>query len=254
MDANREKETARAETAGGGTPIQQETEQETLLIPGKPPFVTEPLRSERTWTLEGIPVLRAEVSLTVPEGKTWGRIRWFYRTQSRAFLRYCQRELLPWAEAEGRLSLEYSTPVHCFQAELSCQETYRRGRLWSLYTQVREDAAPGPASLRRWGDIWDLRTGLPVPASAFFRPREHWKRQAADAASAEILRQEEQGVSRFYPDWRRRLRRHFHARNCYLTPEGFAFFWPMYALAPAPEGVPVFLLPYSGEPPLEPVW
>ena len=28
--------------------------------------------------------------------------------------------------------------------------------------------------------------------------------------------------------------------------EGLAYFWPMYAIAPGPEGVPVFLLPYDG--------
>ena len=31
-----------------------------------------------------------------------------------------------------------------------------------------------------------------------------------------------------------------------LTAEGLAYFWPMYAIAPASEGVPVFLLPYDG--------
>ena len=31
-----------------------------------------------------------------------------------------------------------------------------------------------------------------------------------------------------------------------VTEEGLAFFYPMYAIAPAVEGLPTFLLPYGG--------
>lgn len=42
------------------------------------------------------------------------------------------------------------------------------------------------------------------------------------------------------------LRRHFNPRNFYLTDSGLAFFYPMYAIAPAMEGIPVFTLPWNG--------
>ena len=39
----------------------------------------------------------------------------------------------------------------------------------------------------------------------------------------------------------------------YLTPEGLAFFYPMYAIAPAAEGIPVFTVPYEAVGPYVPV-
>lgn len=51
-------------------------------------------------------------------------------------------------------------------------------------------------------------------------------------------------MAQYHPHWRRALRRAFNPRNYYLTPDGLAFFFPMYALAPAAEGIPVFHVPY----------
>ena len=219
-----------------------------------PPFSTAALEEAREWTEEGVPVLRASVSLLVPDGAAWKRIAWFYRLQCRSFLQFCQGDLLPWARAEGRRAMERSAPVPCFRAELTCQETYRRGRLWSLYTQVWDNAAPGAASLLRWGDAWDLSSRCPVSAGDFFPPGTPWKRQVLAGAEEAFRIQEERGISRFHPDLRRRLRRFWNPRNYYLTEQGLAFFWPMYALGPAAEGIPVFTLPYAGgEPPSAPL-
>ena len=58
-------------------------------------------------------------------------------------------------------------------------------------------------------------------------------------------RQETAGISRYHEGVRRLLRRHFNPQNFYLTAEGLSFFYPMYAIAPAMEGIPVFTLPYG---------
>ena len=66
-----------------------------------------------------------------------------------------------------------------------------------------------------------------------------------EAAEAEIQRQETAGISRYHEGVRRLLRRHFNPQNFSLTAEGLSFFYPMYAIAPAMEGIPVFTLPYG---------
>lgn len=214
-------------------------------------FSIRPLEAEREWTVEGLPVLRAAASL--PEPETAGRIRRFYRTQQRAFFTFCRRELLPWAEAEGRDALANGRPPACCQADLTFRETYRNGRLWSLYTQIRENAAPGPATLLRWGDAWDLAEDFPVPASALFPKGDPWRRRLLASAAGELERRERAGRARYRPGWRRALRRYFSPRRYFLTPEGPVFFYPMYALGPASEGIPEFLLPWDGDPPAAPV-
>lgn len=216
---------------------------------------TEPLTAERTWTVEEIPVLTASISLPTPaEGseRAARRIRRYYQLQSRSFLRYCERWLLPAAEAEYRAALASSAPLPSFRAELEYRVTYNENGLWSLYTQSRERGVDGRTLLTRRGDTWDLTSGYPVPLAAFFPRRSGWKRKLLAAAEAEIRRREAAGAARWNENWRRELRRRFNPENFYLTGDGLAFFYPMYALAPASAGIPVFTVPYAGEGPISP--
>lgn len=209
---------------------------------------TEPFAAEREWEVEGVPVLSAaaEVPQPVPaEGRTTRRIKRFYQLQCRAFLRYCERCLLPQAAAEYRAALEASRPLPAFRAELGYRVTYNGGGLWSLYTQVRECAGAGAALLTRRGDTWDLAAGYPVPLRDFFPGGSAWKRRLLAHAAEEVERRARAGAGRWREDWRRALRRQFNPQNFYLTEEGLAYFYPMYAIAPAAEGIPVFLLPYG---------
>ena len=89
-----------------------------------------------------------------------------------------------------------------------------------------------------------------MPLSAFFQSRSPWKRQLLSLAAAEIERQEKAGVSRYHEGWRKALRRRFNAQNFYLTGEGLIFFYPMYAIAPAAEGIPAFTVPFGEQGPL----
>ena len=85
--------------------------------------------------------------------------------------------------------------------------------------------------------------GYLMPLHLFFPPRHPWKRQLLQFAAEEIQRQEEAGMARYHPHWRRQLRKSFNARNYYLTEGGLVFFYPMFAIAPAPERIPTFCLP-----------
>ena len=148
-------------------------------------------------------------------------------------------------QEEYRAALAASLPLPHLRAELTYQVTYNDGGLWSLYTQSRESGFSGRPTLLRHGDTWDLTSGYPVPLSAFFPRRSGWKRRLMEAAEAEIQRQETAGISRYHEGVRRLLRRHFNPQNFYLTAEGLSLFYPMYAIAPAMEGIPVFTLPYG---------
>ena len=128
---------------------------------------TEPFVTEREWAEDGIPILTASVSVPQPvpaSGRTARRISRFYRLQSRAFLRYCERWLFPQARAEYYAALTISAPLPHFRAELHYRVTYNEGGLWSLYTQSREATLPGQTLLTRHGDTWDLATGYPSQA------------------------------------------------------------------------------------------
>ena len=207
---------------------------------------TQPMTAEREWTADGVPALSA--SVTVPEPVPAAdpiarRIRRYYRLQSRAFLRYCEKVLLPQAASEVRAALAASRPLPVFRAELAYQVTYNEGGLWSLYTQSREIGPGWGTVLLRRGDTWDLSDGYPVPLSAFFPRRSGWRRRLPEAAEAQARSREAAGAARYHEGVRRKLRRRFNPQNFYLTEEGLVFFYPMYAIAPASEGIPTFLIP-----------
>lgn len=213
----------------------------------------EPFVAEREWTVEEIPVLSAKVTVPQPvpaAERVARRIRRYYQLQCRSYLRYCEKWLLPQARTEYQAALASSTPLPHFQAELRYQVTYQDGRFLSLYTQSRE--VTGQTLLTRRGDTWDLAQGYPVPLQSFFLSGMPWKRRMLELAAEEIRRQERAGVSQYHENWPKALRRQFHAQNYYLTEEGVAFFFPMYAIAPAAEGIPTFLLPYGQEGPRMP--
>ena len=208
---------------------------------------TEPLTADREWTVEGIPVLTAVVSLPQPIPATTQitrRILRYYRLQARAFLRYCERSLFPQAEAEYCAALACSAPLPHFRAELTHHITYNENGLWSLYTQSRESTGAGSPLLTRRGDTWDLTTGYPVPLSAFFSPHASWKKQLISLAAEEIQRRKQSGLSLYHETWRKGLRHHFNPQNFYLSPDGLVFFYPMHAIAPAMEGIPAFTVPF----------
>ena len=209
---------------------------------------TEPYIAEQEWTMDSLPVLIASISVPRPvpaTGSVARRIRRFYQLQARSYLRYCEHWLLPQAKAEYQAALAVSAPLPCFQATLSYQITYNEGGLWSLYTQSREVTRPGHTLLTRHGDTWDLTTGFPAALGTFFSPHTHWKRHLLSVAAQEIQRQESAGISAYHSHWHSALRRYFNARNFYLTTDGLTFFFPMYTIAPAVEGIPAFLIPYD---------
>lgn len=205
----------------------------------------QPFTAEREWTVDGIPVLSAAVSIPQPapcSDRLSRRFFRFYQLQSRAYLKYCQRDLLPQAAAAYQAALAISAPLPLFRAELTYQVTFQDSHFLSLYTQSAESDGQRVWHLRR-GDTWDLAGGYPVPLSDFFPPRSPWKRQILEQVAEEIGKQEAAGIAQYHAHRWQELRRHFNPQNYYLTPEGLSVFFPMYAIAPASEGIPAFNIP-----------
>lgn len=207
---------------------------------------TKPSILERTWDVEGIPVLTARVTLPSPEteGRISRRIRRYYQMQGRAYFRYCERFLFPQARDAYKAAVSSSAPLPQWRSELDYRVTYNENGLWSLYTQSRE--VTEETLLLRRGDTWDLTEGCPVPLSRFFRQRIACRKLLFREAAAQMEQRQRAGASRYREDWRRQLRRSLNPRDYYLTEEGIVFFLPMYAVGGAAEGIPSFLLPWNG--------
>ena len=87
----------------------------------------QPFTTEREWTADGIPVLSAAVSVPQPvpcSDRLSRRFFRYYQLQSRAYLKYCERDLFPQATAACRAALEVSAPLPLFRAELTYRITF----------------------------------------------------------------------------------------------------------------------------------
>ncbi|MBE6961165.1 MAG: DUF3298 and DUF4163 domain-containing protein [Ruminococcaceae bacterium] len=206
----------------------------------------ETLSAQREWTADGIPVLRADISLPCPispDCRIRQRIERFYQLQRRSYLRYCENWLAPKAAADCRQALADSAPLPQYTARLTYQVTCNEAGILSLFTDSQEFTGGRTLVLRR-GDTWDLQTGYPLPATAFFPRRTFLRKLLLRTAADEIRRQENAGLSRYAESWPQAMKRTWNRSNFYITPDSFCFFWQMYTIAPASEGIPVFSIPF----------
>ncbi len=207
-----------------------------------------PLHEQRAWESGGVTVLTAEV--TLPRcGERDRRARRFdryYRQYARAYLKYCETELLPRAAETMRAAIERSAPWKCAHAALDFSVTLVRGEILSLYTQSAEEGFAPRLILRR-AEVWDRRRGLLLAPSDFFPARTAVKGRLIRCARSMAAEQLDAGTAVYYPDYRSMLRRAFSSRNFYLASDGLHWFYPMYTVAPAAEGIPDFVLSYREE-------
>lgn len=207
--------------------------------------------TERVWTVDEIPVLTA--ALSIPQwpkgagGRTILRLNRYYRQHARSFLAYCNRFLYPQAEADFRQACRTGAPLPCGRALLNCTVTCTHDRFLSLYLDCTEWAGTARAVTLRRSDTWDLATGWPVSARDCFPRGVPIRRRCLSTAREVCARQAAEGLCVYADNLSMRLRRHLNLRNFYLSEEGFHFYYQMYAIAPAIEGIPTFLLPFSEE-------
>lgn len=199
--------------------------------------------NNRCWRADDLPLLTAEAELPHWEGKGGERFNRYYRSYARAFTRYCEKELLPHLREEYQQAVTSSGVLPSCRAELHTTVTMQTGQLLSLFTDSVETGGPRRLVLRR-ADTWDLSCGFPMTLSAFF-PGGGCRKKLLALAERKIRAEQEQGISCYHPDYRKELRTHFNAQNFYLTDEGVCFFYQMYTIAPASEGIPLFSLPYD---------
>lgn len=129
-----------------------------------------PLHLEKTWESGGVPVLTAEVTLPCCGGKSRRARRFdrYYRQYARAYLKYCEAELLPRAAETMRTALERSAPWSCARAALAYRVTLVRGDILSLYTEGPGGASAAAAHAPPRGDVGSAHGLSPAAHGRFF--------------------------------------------------------------------------------------
>lgn len=204
-----------------------------------------PLTLLRSWEAEGVTVLTVDAVLPRcgQPSRAARRFDRYYRSFLRAYLRYCEAQLLPRAAESCRTAMSRAAPWQQLRATVRCTVQYEDAQLLSLTVDAQERGAGTlPLTLRR-ADTWERTSALPLPVGQLFPPHCAWKRRLLRTAREQLLSTQ----LPLRPDWRSALRRSLSGRSVYLSEQGLCFFCPMYTVLPGAEGLPVFTLPYDAE-------
>ena len=108
-----------------------------------------------------LPLLTAHAVLPHREERPSRFFNNYYRRCSRFFEERCRRDWFPAAQEAFRLALESAAPIPQWQARLDAAVTLQREHLVSLRLDTVLVTEAGQRRFSQ-GDLWDLRTGLPL--------------------------------------------------------------------------------------------
>ena len=200
---------------------------------------------QRTLTLEGEPVLEYRLSWPQVSGGGLGGawISRYYRALARAWKVRWDREVYWQACLDLAQRRASSRPFVPWQGELSGEVTLWQDGMVSIRMTGWERRGGQNPNRVRWGDVWRVREGAPVPLRDFFPRQRRW-RQALCQQILQLGRARKQaGESVPYPDWEQKVSALFPEQSYCLTADGLEFAYPQNTLTSAAEGTPVFCLP-----------
>lgn len=197
---------------------------------------------EKTLAWEEEPVLIYTIrSLALPAAPA--RVERYYRRVEAAWTARWEKVLYPRACAALRTARAASHPFRPWEARLSAAVTLDTPERLSLYWEASELLDGLHTATLRWGDTWALPGGKPLALGELFPAGFPWRRWVLEEAARQLRARQAAGEARFWPDWEHRLARCFDPERFYLTEEGVAVFFPLYALGPHVEGLPTVFLP-----------
>lgn len=172
-----------------------------------------------------------------------GQINRYHDRVARDFAAHCQRTLLPQAIADYHSSMKNEFPFHPYEADSAFTPTYNQDGKLSLYTDKYEFTGGAHGTTVRTGDTWDTKRGRPLSLAQVLGQRQ----APVTKIQAEIVRQIQAqlaaGTNQYFDNYPQLVTQTFQRTQFYLTPEGIAFFFQQYDIAPYSSGIPVFVIP-----------
>lgn len=211
----------------------------------EPTLTVTMLSQERELTLLGEPVLRYHLVTPQVEG-TWKgveRIARYYRACAEAWKTRWERELYCRSCLDLAQRREKGLPFKVWRCELATHLALERENLLSLWQEGTEYWGFDRPLAVRSGEVWDLDSGAPRTLASFFPKRRGWRREVLHTLEEQAAQRLAGGESLLDGDCVSKLRRCFSPGNFWLEEDGVHVFFPLYALAPAGEGIPSFRVP-----------
>lgn len=212
----------------------------------KAPVLTVTMQTqEEELKLVGEPVLRYRLVSPEVEG-TWRgieKIQRYYRACAEAWRTRWEREIYCRACLDLAQRREKGLPFKVWRCELETRLALEGEGLLSLWQEGTEHWGFDRPLVLRTGDVWDLAEGVPRTLASFFPGRRSWRREVLKVLEEQAAARLAGGESLLDEDCLSKLRRCFSPQRFWLEEDGVHIFFPLYALAPAGEGIPSFRVP-----------
>lgn len=163
-------------------------------------------------------------------------MRWNSRGRTVMFRRACE-------EAKVAKTMEYDFELHSFIRAFSVPRLEER--YCSVITDQYQFLGGTHGLTVRNADLWDFRLNRKIAISGLFQSFATFKRILLQQVFQKIKLQMEKEEILFFENPLRNAVEFFREKNCYLTEDSIAVFYPLYTLAPYYAGILTYYVPFS---------
>jgi hypothetical protein len=169
----------------------------------------------------------------------------YYKETSQNLLNYASSEMYKEAEAEYLDSVKNNFTFRQYTVMMAYEVPFNQNEFLSVFYDVYEYTGGAHGNTTRYADSWYLPNGRQLTLANFFNSNVY-KSVIFSNIISQINTQIMQGNEKMYfDDYQKNIFKYFDEKNYYLTPEGFAIFFPLYTIAPYVSGIVTFVIPYD---------
>lgn len=190
-------------------------------------------------------VTMVEINIAYPRVLTKGSpagqaVSMAYDHVARRFYAYASKKMYADAVQAWKDAKKNGFPFHTYEAVMTYEVPFNHGGLLSIYYDQYTYTGGAHGMTTRHADTWRVWDAKRLPLRAFFHNPGY-----RTIIFRSIFSQIQQDPDKYFEDYQKNVFQYFDERNYYLTPQGFAFFFPLYTIAPYASGIPVFIVPYE---------
>lgn len=196
-----------------------------------------------TMTYAGEPVMKYEINVPELWSSTPGvqRVNSVYAADLKAKESYCRGDFYKMAVQDATDAVENGFPVKEYEFLKTFDVTCNEECVLSLYHDTYVYSGGAHGNTERTSETWRFPEGRKITLESLMPKGAHYRAAIIARIIAVISRNPEP----YFDDYKKLVIESFKPESFYLTPDGIAFYFQQYEIAPYSSGIPVFEFSYD---------
>lgn len=166
----------------------------------------------------------------------------YYAEQVEKHMEYAETELYDYAIYNYT---NYPEDFTTFRTEQFFDVKYNENGFISVVRYIVDSVGNQVSNNSVTTETFELSSGGLVTGSYAFTDASRVKELVTKRVKTDIEAEIKAGVSEYYANWSSGVEESFDIDNFFLTEDGVVFYYDLYTIADAAEGVPTFVVPYD---------